>query len=151
MSRRTSSNPESWPIVWRVVFPACGNNGRDMVMLESPDAAEARSRYLGTRRGGYPVRLERVSCGPLPGNFEDRRAEWLAPVKGQGNSLNLSDPAKSRSNKPAEAGLLSAFCLSKLNLPAPIYKAIGSRGIEGSSDNVYSFSGEYPGHRTGTV
>jgi hypothetical protein len=68
--RPTSAHPDrpdTWPIVWRVVAPAAGSYNHDMVFCESEDEAEARRTYRSLRAGGgWTVRLERVSCGPLP-------------------------------------------------------------------------------------
>ena len=61
-----ADSPETWPIVWRVAMPAAGSFNHDMTMLETTDEAEARRIFGNLRRVRYPVRLERVSCGPLP-------------------------------------------------------------------------------------
>ena len=61
-----ADSPETWPIVWRVAMPAAGSFNYDMTMLETTDEAEARRIWGNLRRVRYPVRLERVSCGPLP-------------------------------------------------------------------------------------
>jgi hypothetical protein len=61
-----ADDPDTWPIVWRVVAPACGSHDHDMVFLETQNEAEALEAFKSGRRQGYPVRLERVSCGSLP-------------------------------------------------------------------------------------
>ena len=60
--------PDTWPIVWRVVAPAAGGYDHDMVFLETDDETEARRRLDSVRESGFPARLERVACGPLPGD-----------------------------------------------------------------------------------
>jgi hypothetical protein len=59
-------DPSTWPIVWRVVAPTAGSFNHDMVFVETEDEQEARSALGNLRRQSWPVRLERVSCGPLP-------------------------------------------------------------------------------------
>jgi hypothetical protein len=59
-------DPSTWPIVWRVVAPTAGSFNHDMVFIETEDEEEARKSFRGLRRQSWPVRLERVSCGPLP-------------------------------------------------------------------------------------
>jgi hypothetical protein len=58
--------PETWPVIWRVTAPACSSYGADWVFLETDDEDNARKEYANLRRTGYPVRLERMQCGPLP-------------------------------------------------------------------------------------
>jgi hypothetical protein len=58
--------PETWPVIWRVVAPGASTYGHDWVFLESEDERNARKEFGGLRRCGWPVRLERVSCGDLP-------------------------------------------------------------------------------------
>jgi hypothetical protein len=59
--------PDTWPVVWRVVAPAAASYNHDWVFLETEDEAEARQAYRNLRAGGeWTVRIERVSCGPLP-------------------------------------------------------------------------------------
>jgi hypothetical protein len=68
-SVRTAAHPErpeTWPVIWRVVAPSAGCYDRDMVFLETEDEGEARKGYKAQRSAGWPVRIERVSCGPLP-------------------------------------------------------------------------------------
>jgi len=57
---------EKWPVVWRVVAPACGSYDQDMVFLETESEKEARHQFHSLRCCEWPVRLERVHCGPLP-------------------------------------------------------------------------------------
>jgi hypothetical protein len=68
LSQFSVTNPDTWPIFWRVVAPAAGADGRDVVFTEADDRAEAQRLYDRLHSSGYPVRLERVSCGPLPTN-----------------------------------------------------------------------------------
>lgn len=60
------TSPEAWPTIWRVVAPRAGSYNHDMVFLETEDEREARRQLHALRRAGYPVRFERVECGPLP-------------------------------------------------------------------------------------
>ena len=59
-------DPATWPVVWRVVSPCAGSFNHDMTFTETDDEAEARDTLRELRKVGWPVRLERVSCGPLP-------------------------------------------------------------------------------------
>jgi hypothetical protein len=59
-------DPSTWPVFWRVVAPGAGSYNHDMVFLETEDEAKARKSFRTLRRGRWPVRLERISCGPLP-------------------------------------------------------------------------------------
>jgi hypothetical protein len=70
-TRPSSQDPSTWPVVWRVVAPAAGSYDHDMVYLATEDEGQARSFYRELRRGHHPVRLERVSCGPLPQDAKD--------------------------------------------------------------------------------
>lgn len=72
-ARRTARVPapgprahDTWPVIWRVVAPRAGNYNNDMVFIETDDEREARRHYFGLRSAGWPVRYERVQCGPLP-------------------------------------------------------------------------------------
>jgi hypothetical protein len=66
---------KKWPVIWRVVAPACGIYDHDMVFLESESEREARARWLTLRRRDWPVRLERVQCGPLPAQAKEKLNE----------------------------------------------------------------------------
>ena len=79
---RNPKSLSSWPIVWRVVAPAAGSRNRDMMMLQTDDEREARKRYGYLRRGGWPVRIECVQCGPLPEDARPKLAE-LRVANGQ--------------------------------------------------------------------
>lgn len=59
-------DPNTWPVLWRVVAPTAGSFNQDMVFMETEDEKEAEKSLRGLRRQGWPVRLERVACGPLP-------------------------------------------------------------------------------------
>jgi hypothetical protein len=72
------NSPDTWPVIWRVVAPGAGSYDHDWVMCETDDEAEARRIYIERRRGGFPVRLERVSCGPLPKGFTSKLAKLRA-------------------------------------------------------------------------
>jgi hypothetical protein len=61
-------DPSTWPIVWRVTAPAAGGYDHDVVFLEAEQEEEARERLEAVRESGFPARLERVACGPLPGD-----------------------------------------------------------------------------------
>ena len=61
-------NPATWPVVWRVTAPAAGGYDHDLVFLETENEDQARRYLAGVRRSGFPARLERVACGPLPGD-----------------------------------------------------------------------------------
>lgn len=63
---RRLDRPETWPCVWRVLAPRAGSYDHDMIYLETEDETKARQCHGDLRRGGHPVRLERVACGPLP-------------------------------------------------------------------------------------
>ena len=66
--RPDPGHPETWPAFWRVVAPKAGSYDHDMVFIETPDEDKARKEHANLRRAEWPVRLERVSCGPLPPN-----------------------------------------------------------------------------------
>jgi hypothetical protein len=70
MSNRKSI--AQWPVIWRVVAPACGSYGHDMVFIETESETEARSHFHGLRCGQWPVRLERVQCGPMPAKSQEK-------------------------------------------------------------------------------
>jgi len=70
------SAPEQWPVVWRVVAPRAGSYGHDMTFIETDSEEEAMRELRGLRRSGWPVRLERVQCGPLPAGAK-RNLEML--------------------------------------------------------------------------
>jgi len=65
-NRKSRIAADQWPVIWRVVAPACGSYDHDMVFLETESEKEARRRFHGLHCGEWPVRLERVQCGPLP-------------------------------------------------------------------------------------
>ena len=89
--RGKASDPDSWPVVWRVVAPDCGAYGQDLVMLESDDEAEARRQCTAMRRGGWPVRLERAQQQPLRRNA----GPGLAKMKAQ-RDLAMAVPSGTR-------------------------------------------------------
>lgn len=64
--RPDSDRPETWPVVWRVVAPRAGSYNYDGTFFETQVEAEARKWLKRCRADGYPVRLERIACGPLP-------------------------------------------------------------------------------------
>ncbi|HEY6483948.1 MAG TPA: hypothetical protein VIY54_10535, partial [Steroidobacteraceae bacterium] len=66
MNKPTPKSVKTWPILWRVVAPGAGSYDQDMVFIETADEAEARRSHAYLRRKKFPVRLERVACGPLP-------------------------------------------------------------------------------------
>ena len=80
-------DPSTWPVVWRVVAPACSTDGDDWVFAEFDDEKEARKSYGQLRRTHYPVRLERVQCGPLPAGATDALARLLRSNAGAGEAL----------------------------------------------------------------
>lgn len=61
-----ADDPDTWPVIWRVVAPGRGSYDHDMVYVEVPDEPTARASFDALRADGHPVRLERVQCGPLP-------------------------------------------------------------------------------------
>ena len=67
-SSKRLDNHQRWPVIWRVVAPGCGSFDTDMVFIRTKDETEARRRFNGLLRAKWPVRLERVACGPLPGD-----------------------------------------------------------------------------------
>jgi len=69
--RNVLAGVEDWPIVWRVTAPACGSYDHDFVMVETEDHDDALKKFRELRRGGWPVRLERLHCGPLPDDYGD--------------------------------------------------------------------------------
>jgi hypothetical protein len=70
-----TANPDTWPVIWRVVAPSAGSYDHDMVFIETADEQVARTHFRSLRRTGYPVRLERISCGPLPRGADERLLE----------------------------------------------------------------------------
>lgn len=85
----SAEKPDSWPVVWRVVAPSCGNYGHDMVFLETGAEVEARERYRNLRRTGWPVRLERIHCGPLPtGATENLKRLHALNAQSPGSALS---------------------------------------------------------------
>lgn len=64
MKQAKPSDPEGWPVVWRVVFLA--PTGETVVCDEVADEREARLSAIEKRRQGWPVRLEKVALQPLP-------------------------------------------------------------------------------------
>lgn len=77
MTKQTKStqHADTWPVVWRVVAPGAGSYDRDMVFAEVEHEDMARRELAAARRAGWPVRLERIACGPLPPNAERRLIE----------------------------------------------------------------------------
>lgn len=74
-----SDGPGTWPVMWRVVMRGAGSYNGDRAFLETEDEAEARRRYRRWRcGGGWTVRIERVSCGPLPKAAKVSLAEMRA-------------------------------------------------------------------------
>jgi hypothetical protein len=71
-------DPSTWPVIWRVLAPHAGSYDHDSVYIETAKESDARSCYAHLRRRGYPVRLERVSVGPLPKGAEATLAEHRA-------------------------------------------------------------------------
>ena len=66
-------------MIWRVVAPGAGSYDHDMVFLETENEANARKRLA--QLGGesqIPVRLEHVSCGPLPKRSRSELAKLRA-------------------------------------------------------------------------
>jgi hypothetical protein len=51
-------------VLWRVTAPAAGNDEGDITLVETPSEAAARKSYERLRTSRWPVRLERVRCGP---------------------------------------------------------------------------------------
>jgi hypothetical protein len=86
-------NIEQWPAVWRVVAPACGSYDHDMMFLETESEAEARRRFHALRGAEWPVRLERVQCGPLPAKAKTSLDQM--------RSANAQNPGTSMRNVPA--------------------------------------------------
>jgi hypothetical protein len=84
---------DKWPVLWRVTAPACGSYDHDMVFLETEDEREARKRHALLRRGGWPVRLERLQCGPLP-------AKAGVPLK-ELRAANAQNPGTAMRKVPA--------------------------------------------------
>jgi hypothetical protein len=80
--RIDASSPETWPVVWRVVAPNAGGYSHDMVFITTEDETEAHERFEALCSGGYPVRLERIQCGPLPADSQPKLAE-LRRANGQ--------------------------------------------------------------------
>ncbi len=70
-----TSKIENWPVIWRVVAPGAGSYDHDMVFLETESEADAVKQYTRLRRGGYPVRIEQVRCGPLPARYVEKLPE----------------------------------------------------------------------------
>lgn len=78
ISKPKPNNPETWPVVWRVVAPGAGSFDHDMTFISTDDEAEARSVYRSLRASQHCVRLERVQCGPLPQDSERKLTELRA-------------------------------------------------------------------------
>ena len=76
-----------WPIIWRLVCPGAGSYDHDMVFLETTSKDEAIKEFRSLRCRGYPCRVERIHCGPLPQGFEDKLADL--------RSCNLQNPGTS--------------------------------------------------------
>jgi hypothetical protein len=74
-SSASSANVDQWPVIWRVVAPNCGSYGHDMLFIETADEGSAREKYRSLRCAQWPVRLERVQCGPLPANAKSDLAK----------------------------------------------------------------------------
>ncbi len=91
MARRTRL--DQWPVIWRVVAPACGSYDHDMVFLQTDSEKEARRRFHGLRCRDWPVRLERVQCGPLPAHALVALAET--------REMNAQGPGTSMREVPA--------------------------------------------------
>jgi hypothetical protein len=81
---------DQWPVIWRVVAPACGSYDHDMVFLETADEAEARRRWRYLRRTDWPVRLERVQCGPLPAKAK-KKLEEVRDRNGQNPGTSMRE------------------------------------------------------------
>jgi hypothetical protein len=71
-------SPDTWPVIWRVVAPGAGSYDHDTVFTETHREEDARHTHRSLCRSGYPVRLERVQCGPLPAASETSLAEMRA-------------------------------------------------------------------------
>jgi hypothetical protein len=79
---------EQWPVLWRVVAPRCGDHDSDITFIETEDEAAARRYFHASRCADYPVRLERVQCGPLPANARVMLKRWRdAAVQSAGTHL----------------------------------------------------------------
>ena len=63
-------SPDTWPVIWRVVAPGAGGYNHDTVYLETPSERDAQHAHRQLLQSRYPVRLERVHCGPLPTGAE---------------------------------------------------------------------------------
>jgi hypothetical protein len=62
-------------VIWRVVAPCAGSYDHDTVYVETESEEDARHMHRNLLRTGYPVRLERVQCGPLPAGAKTSLAE----------------------------------------------------------------------------
>ncbi|HEY3786879.1 MAG TPA: hypothetical protein VGL55_16505 [Steroidobacteraceae bacterium] len=84
----SKDRPETWPVIWRVVAPGAGSYDHDMVFLETEIEVDARKCHDNCRREGYPVRLERIACGPLPqGSREQLASIRSGSVQNPGTKL----------------------------------------------------------------
>lgn len=109
-NNRTSQRPnrrkiETWPVVWRVVIPAAGSYDHDWLVAESADESAARKAHREHRTLGYPVRLERVSCGPLPVNAQatlDKLRNSNAQIPGTTMREDLGMWSETRIRAPAD-------------------------------------------------
>ena len=84
---------KDWPVIWRVVAPAAGSYDHDMVFLETESREEAIKFFRTSRRSGYPVRVEKVCCGPLPQDYECALTKW--------RNLNAQNPGSAMRRIPA--------------------------------------------------
>jgi hypothetical protein len=75
MTEAERAMPAAWPTYWRVVAPCAGGYDHDLVFICTTDEAKARTMYAGLIESEHPVRLERVSCGPLPAGYSESLAE----------------------------------------------------------------------------
>jgi hypothetical protein len=76
----TSSDPLSWPIVYRVVTPAASGHDHDRVICETTDEGHAR-RQLKIVCRDLPVRLEIARVGPLPRAYLRQLHSTPGPIR----------------------------------------------------------------------
>jgi hypothetical protein len=90
-SQPDSTDPDTWPTFWRVIAPGAGSYDHDMVFCETEDETKARREFSALRRADWPVRLELVRCGPLPGDHvKSLETVRAANAQNPGTKLRLT-------------------------------------------------------------
>lgn len=92
---------DHWPVVWRVTAPSAGSYDQDMVFLTTTDRDAAVQQFESLREGNWPVRIEKMSCGPLPDDCLDTlRQIRAANAQNPGTEMRPIDGAWSEEINP---------------------------------------------------